>query len=408
MPKKSVATIDRPEFINIQSISAFVAKCQIKVLYIGQNRNHSFITKEVASNMAQTLPGCPIIGYYKKDAGDFRDHGDVITIEEHKISVDKKTKPYGFIAPDAKIWFQMFEDTDEFGNTEIREYLVTEGYLWTQFEGADLPLKDGGRPQSMELDEKSLEGYWSKDKKTDIDFFIINDAQFKGLCILGKDVEPCFEGASVEVDNIQTSYALDNEDFINSLSNMMKQLQFTLNKLEGGQKMPTENELEQGKIDESIEAKTEIQSEEFEKKEEEDKKDDKEDKKDYSLLETQYNELQAKFTELEESYKALSAFKASIEDKQKDEMIAKFYMLDDEDKKDVIENKSKYSLDEIESKLSVICVRKKVNFDLDKTEEVNETTEKEDPILYNLNGLNSEASTLPAWLKAVEEHSSNK
>ena len=40
-------------------------------------------------------------------------------------------------------------------------------------------------------------------------------------------------------------------------------------------------------------------------------------------------------------------------------------MLSDEDKKDVIENKSKYSLDDIEAKLSVICVRKKVNFDLD-------------------------------------------
>ena len=55
------------------------------------------------------------------------------------------------------------------------------------------------------------------------------------------------------------------------------------------------------------------------------------------------------------------AFKNAAEDKDKDALIAKFYMLSDEDKKDVIENKSKYSLDDIEAKLSVICVEKKVN-----------------------------------------------
>jgi hypothetical protein len=26
------------------------------------------------------------------------------------------TKPYGFVAPDAKVWFQKFNDEDEFGN----------------------------------------------------------------------------------------------------------------------------------------------------------------------------------------------------------------------------------------------------------------------------------------------------
>jgi hypothetical protein len=37
-------------------------------------------------------------------------------------------------------------------------------------------------------------------------------------------------------------------------------------------------------------------------------------------------------------------------------------MLSEEDKKDVIENKVKYSLDEIKAKLAVICFEKKVNF----------------------------------------------
>ena len=53
-------------------------------LYIGENRNNSVISKEVATKMAQTLPGCPIVGWYKEDVDDFRDHGNVIKIEENK------------------------------------------------------------------------------------------------------------------------------------------------------------------------------------------------------------------------------------------------------------------------------------------------------------------------------------
>jgi len=43
-------------------------------------------------------------------------------------------------------------------------------------------------------------------------------------------------------------------------------------------------------------------------------------------------------------------------------------MLSDEDKADVVRNIEKYTLEEIKSKLSVICFDKKVSFTLDKTE----------------------------------------
>jgi serine/threonine protein kinase len=64
----SVATISSPEFINIEGISPFAAKCEVKVLYLGGNRNGSYITKEVATQMAETLPGTPIVGYYSEKA----------------------------------------------------------------------------------------------------------------------------------------------------------------------------------------------------------------------------------------------------------------------------------------------------------------------------------------------------
>ena len=39
----SVATIDSPEFINLQTmdINPLMSRCDVKVLYVGQNRNRS-------------------------------------------------------------------------------------------------------------------------------------------------------------------------------------------------------------------------------------------------------------------------------------------------------------------------------------------------------------------------------
>nr|DAN97169.1 MAG TPA: hypothetical protein [Caudoviricetes sp.] len=49
----------------------------------------------------------------------------------------------------------------------------------------------------MELDDKNISAHWSKDTNGNPKFFIINEAIIKGLCVLGEDVEPCFEGATI-------------------------------------------------------------------------------------------------------------------------------------------------------------------------------------------------------------------
>jgi len=107
------------------------------VMYLGGNRNGSYIDKPTAIEMAKTLRSCPIVGAWRKDVEDFGDHGHVITIEDGEIKFACKTVPYGFVAPDARVWFQKFTDTDEFGNETEHEYMMTTGYLWTgQFEEA--------------------------------------------------------------------------------------------------------------------------------------------------------------------------------------------------------------------------------------------------------------------------------
>ena len=451
---QSLATIDSPEFINLQplDINPLMSSCEIKVLYIGENRNRSFITKEVATEMSKTLRGAPIVGYYREDKEDFADHGDKVVIDDQGVHFECMTVPYGFVAPDAKVWFQKFEDFDNFGNSIVREYLMTTGYLWTgQFPECKSAVEGDGKPHSMELDEETLQGEWSNNIKQNMEFFIINDAVFSKLCILGDDVEPCFEGSSVTAPKVSSTFNLD-DNFKTTLFNMMQDLKFAL---EGGQEkmalVDTEKTLDNSNEIENLnfELNTEGQSENsdvnadastedyacgdkkkeedyacgdqedkkkeyVENKEEEDKskkeedksesdnmkdeeeEDKKEEKKfsfeEYSALESKFSTLEAQYNELQSKYQALVSFKEQIENEKKDALINSFYMLSDEDKKDVIENKTQYSYDDIEAKLSVICVRKKVNFESEEAQQDVATT-------FSLSG---QQDSLPAWINAVK------
>lgn len=101
------------------------------------------------------------------------------------------TKPYGFVPTDAKVWFQYFLDDDAI----TREYLCTEGYIWTKIYPESGRIVTEGNNQSMELNKKSVKGNWAKNNNSDSRFFIINEAIIEKLCILGENEEPCFEGS---------------------------------------------------------------------------------------------------------------------------------------------------------------------------------------------------------------------
>ena len=444
---QSIATIKSPEFINLQplEINPLMSKCEIKVLYVGENRNHSYITKEVAADMAKTLRGAPIVGYYKEDKEDFADHGEQVIFDDEGIKFNCLTKPYGFVAPDAKVWFQEFEDTDDFGNKITREYLMTTGYLWTgQYEEAKRVIEKGNG-QSMELDEDTLDGHWSTDSKSGMDFFIINDAIFSKLCILGEDVEPCFEGASVTAPQVSRSFTKVDENFKQTLFTMMQDLKFVL---EGGKDMELEEKVtneeeiteaaeevvEENETEEVIENEDSIETEttsieeapaaEYEAEEAEEGETPSEEidepAEEEETEETTEPEVEAEEAEIEEEevaeesepetvsveeysalkakYEELLTFKNAIEKEKKENLINSFWMLSDEDKKDVKENIDNYSLDDIEAKLSIICVRKKVNFDSEDSAENKNNTEEENTTVttYNL----EQESNVPAWISA--------
>ena len=138
----------------------------------------------------------------------------------------------------------------------------------------------------------------------------------------------------------------------------------------------------------------------------EEEEEDPEDKKkkydlaevvEYTALLSQHEELQTSYAALEEEVITLRAFKEEADLAAKQSMIDRFYMLSDEDKEEVVSNIAKYSVEDIEAKLSIICVRNKVNFNLEEEEEVL------GQLTYSANQTNTDNA--PAWVKAVRDNS---
>lgn len=518
--KHTSVKLDTPvEFINITPVNPLISKCQIKVCYVGEqpNRNKTVITKEVATQMANSLPGSPIVGYFSTGDKDYEEHNRSISIKDGKFEIVDDTKPYGFVDLGAKVWFQKYLDD---GQNE-REYLMTEGYLWTSQYPECQRCVEVGNNQSMELSKEHTFGDWTKDDNGKPQFYIINETIVSKLCILGEEFEPCFEGANITSPTIQFSF---DDGFKEQLFSMMTELKNLLNK--GGAKMFTkysvaigdavwnalyshveENysivgvyeeeeqkfavlnsdgkyfrldfsnnednfefsdlvEISEYTPDEEPQFSEEEVAEYAKKKKEEEEKEenknsegnsdsdnsednsednsdeDEEEKKKkktkysaedgeekcfkcgkplkececgkysledipeyvdlvskYSDLESKYNALVAEKEALNEELSTLNKFKLQVERKEKETMIDSFYMLSEEDKADVVKNIDTYSLNDIEAKLSIICVRNKVNFDLDTEEDKGVTT-------YNLEDTSDDAS-MPAWVKAALEVAKN-
>lgn len=433
------------EFIDVKPLNPLISKCHIKVCYVSDkpNRNGSVITKEVATKMANSLPGSPIVGLYNEATEDFEEHSRSIEISGDKWEVKELTKPYGFVPTDAKCWFQDFIDD---GDT-VHKYLMTEGYLWTGQYPECQRVIDKGNNQSMELDPDSIDASWSESNNDEPSFFIINEAIISKLCILGEEMEPCFEGATIK--GADYSLIKDNEEFKKQLFSMMQEIKELLkNTEEGGtedlnedieiidvtnpetqveetevQTEFADNSGEQAEVTPSSEdsegagseedkaADVEEGSEEIDEPEENSEDENVEEITseiqynleeipEYVALAKEYAELESRCAALEAELAPLKEFKLAAEKEQKQKMIDSFYMLTDADKEDVIKNIDTYSLDQIEAKLSVICVRNKVNLNLDSE------GEKETPAInFNLDStVVPESSDLtPAWVKAVLE-----
>lgn len=163
-------------YSQLQTVSPTISLARCRIFYKGRNRNGSFITDEFAEKLVASLPYTPVKGIYEVD--DYTDHG--------KKRSDGRI--YG-VVPETNN-FAWEEHTDEDGVT--RTYACTDVFLYTAlYKEASEIL---GKPQSMEIYEKSIKGQWEiKDGQR---VYVFTDGYFLGLQALGDETEPCFEGAA--------------------------------------------------------------------------------------------------------------------------------------------------------------------------------------------------------------------
>jgi len=179
------------EFIKVEPINPLITKTVVKIMYAGKNRNGSYISKEVAEKMAASLPNVPIVGEWSEEGGDFLSHGQE-QLQNGKIRTS--TRPIGVVPTNTKIWWEKYLDNDSIE----REYMCCEAYIWTgRYPETEKIFRDGVNNQSMELDSDTIKGTWAQIENRGREYFIIEEAIFTALCVLGEDVEPAFEGAAI-------------------------------------------------------------------------------------------------------------------------------------------------------------------------------------------------------------------
>lgn len=208
----SQAIVNTMEVLETKPISELVTEAIIKVCWVSEteNPNLTVINKEVGKQIAATLPGAPVVGFFNEETGDFEQHSRKIEIKDGQLFAKDLTRPYGFVSFEAP-WYQDFME-----NGVVRTYLMCKAYLWTrQYAEASLALNKG---QSMELDENSMSGYYEGD------VFVFTQATLDKLCILGDAYAPCFEGAK-----IMSTYAKQYNEFAATVEDVIGRRYYVLN-----------------------------------------------------------------------------------------------------------------------------------------------------------------------------------
>lgn len=187
-----------------------ITRARARIFYKYKNRNGGYITDEFADKLLSTLPGSPIKGIYDESIGDYTDHGESRT----------EGKAYGFV-PETNHNIAYEDHLDEDGI--MRTYACADVYLWTSLYEEAIDIL--GSAQSMELYEPSVKGEWKVIEGQRL--FEYTEGSFLGLQVLGKEVEPCFEGAAF------FSLLQDfPQDFLQSLYNSFLEFQ-----LQGGKEV---------------------------------------------------------------------------------------------------------------------------------------------------------------------------
>lgn len=234
LAKKNIISVNfNITFDNIERIDGTLAKGRCAIAYCGNNRNWSNIEKDVFEKALPSLKNKPVVGNYLAEKDDFGAHDFDIVETDDSYKIVPLTKPIGVVPESANQWWEVVTEED---GTE-REYLMTDILLWRREEGFDCIQREKKFSQSMEI--SVLDYSVGKDG-----IFVIKDFEFEALTILGREVEPCFESANVQ---LFTKKRVDiqnqlKQEFYSEMASLSKRIfeQLTKNPDKGGNTMTKE------------------------------------------------------------------------------------------------------------------------------------------------------------------------
>lgn len=200
---------------SVKKLNPQFSLCDVLVCYHGDNRNMTSLPKKVIEENLYSIYGVPIIGewIYKLDGTDEKtwgSHGGRVIIDDNGIHFEQTTKPFGFVTKEAADNASWVTITEKDGHTQ-NEYLKLSGcILWTDRYEESKTILDENYGQSMEIEFKK--GHYREDHYYEAEEFI-----FSALCILGTDVEPCFESACIgrhyELDSFKQEFSLMLDEY---------------------------------------------------------------------------------------------------------------------------------------------------------------------------------------------------
>lgn len=160
----------------LEKYNDVLSKGRCRIFYKYGNRNGTYITDEFSEKLLSTIAYAPVKGIYEYD--DFTDHGT--RRSEGRI--------YGIVPENPHLQWEEHEDEDGV----VRTYACVDVLIFTALykEASDII----GKAQSMELYEPSLQ--YHREIIHGQQYIVFDEGCFLGLQVLGKDVEPCFEGAA--------------------------------------------------------------------------------------------------------------------------------------------------------------------------------------------------------------------
>ena len=301
------------------SINPSFHKAKARIMAIESIANRCNFSKESVVNGLPTLKNVPIVTYFNENGN----------LGDHEMSRDKDGKPIfktygiGVVPESAEQWIEEVEE-----NGETKQYLCSDVLLWKR-QKREYEFIQKHKELSVSMEVQITNSCFDENKVLNVDAFY-----FTAVTVLGVGVNPAFDNASL---------TFSKQD------DQIQEMMFDLKNFDGVGNMPQEEnvvtEPVEEKAGEHVEEKVEVQ-EEHEQKAEEQKEEVKETVKeepnykellekaeaDYGRtiadlnkendalkvqMESVRTELEGKVASLEEQLKALSDFKAQVEQEQR-------------------------------------------------------------------------------------------